>query len=195
MNRPEKHARRGQFVKSAVQDPRPKAQSRVGKPMPLARRWPTPASVQTKCGTLNYGTATSLVDLCHCMARASQAFCAVLGHQRDHVKSAKQMACSTQRNFWVRPLGSWLPLDFGDVIVGADAPITNGRPPDHCRRYAAANGRAAEESTPPNSSKHPGFCRHCIRPSISALRRRFGTSDWARRLPGPRVVPGRRGWR
>src|SRR5579864_1077891 len=60
--------------------------------MPQARRWPTPASVQTKGGARNYGTTTSLVDLCHCMALASQAFGAVLGHQRDHVKSAKQAA-------------------------------------------------------------------------------------------------------
>jgi hypothetical protein len=61
--------------------------------MPQARRWSTPASVQTKCGTLNYGTAT-LVDLCHCVALANQAFSAVLGHQWDHVKSAKQAACT-----------------------------------------------------------------------------------------------------
>src|SRR5580700_11331229 len=94
MNRAEKHARRRQFVKSAVQDPRPKAQSRVGKPMPQARRRSTPASVQTKCGTLNYGTATSLVDLCHCGALANQAFFALLGHKWDHVKSAEQAACT-----------------------------------------------------------------------------------------------------
>ena len=102
--------------------------------MPQARRWPTPASVQTKCGTLNYGTTTSLVDLCHCMALASQAFCAVLGHQRDHVKSAKQAAWLLRHVFTAvartdtGPRWSVVVLDYGHaraVVEGHAPPQAN----------------------------------------------------------------------